>query len=585
MAQATNTQLGEIQLAGDLAGNGGAQVGTNPQLTTIAGLVPGQYIVPRITVDSKGRIVAIENGAGDIAEMLPSATATTPGIVSVGDNIYVAGDGEPGFWTAGFGGTLTAGSATGLSNQSCAMYGFDVAVDYGPVQSIRITGNDAQTVGNLIAEINAKIEGAVAGLVAGNFVVTSTSSGNASRIQMSDISLFACMNGFVSIIGETAGLGSCEIYVKRGSDADYGVVKIGNGIIVDNGVISVEPGSVPIATATTQGGVIVPVSGNIQVDISGNISVPVATSSVAGVVKVGQGLTVTAGALGVSLPNATTSTKGVVQVGTNINVSAGVISVATATASTIGIARIGAGLTATAGVVSLNIASPSTLGAVKGGGLGISIAGDGTISAEAVVVPDATTSTKGIVRIGSGISVSAGLISVADATTSSKGVVQVGAGLTATAGVLTPVLADGAVKGIVASANTSRVSIVNGVIDIVTAAFLNTTTANTYTKAQISALYDLGTSNSIGPSFAQANTFKWAPTAATATLNAPSLAVAGGQYMIVITTPIGFTAINFPANFKFPSGVRPVPSNNSKDVITMVFDGSDYLCTYLAGVV
>ena len=107
MAQATNTQLGEIQLAGDLAGNGGAQVGTNPQLKTMPGLVAGQYIVPRITVDSKGRVVAIEDGVADIAAMLPSASANTKGVVSIGDNIYVAGEGEPGFWTADFGGTLS----------------------------------------------------------------------------------------------------------------------------------------------------------------------------------------------------------------------------------------------------------------------------------------------------------------------------------------------------------------------------------------------------------------------------------------------------------------------------------------------
>lgn len=584
MAQATNTQLGEIQLAGDLAGNGGAQVGTNPQLKTMPGLVAGQYIVPRITVDSKGRVVAIENGFADIATMLPSASADTKGVVSIGDNIYVAGEGEPGFWTANFGGTLTNATLTGLANQACATFGFDVAVDHGPTQLIRVTGDDAQNVGNLINEINAKLTGAVAGLVNGNFVITSTSSGNNSRIQVTNIGLFACMNGFISIVGETPGLGSCEIYVKRGSVNDYGVVKIGNGINVTDGVISVDLANVPAATTTTQGGVIVPAAGGLLVDVDGNLSVPTATDTVPGVVKVGAGLTVTGGALAVALPNATTSTKGVVQIGANIAVSAGVISVPFADGSTIGIARVGAGLSSTAGVVSLNIASASTLGAVKGGGLGIAIAGDGTISAEAVVVPDATPSTKGIVQIGSGISVSAGLISVANATTSSKGVVQIGAGLTATAGVITPVLANGTTKGIVASANSARLSIVAGVIDI-TAAFLNTATANTFTKAQVSAIVDLGTSGSIAPSFAAGNVFKWAPTPSTATLNAPSLAIAGGIYTIVITTPIGFTGLTVPSNFKFPNGSKPVPSSNGKDVLTCVYDGTNYLCTYMAGAI
>ena len=340
MAVATNTALGTILLAGDLAGNGGAQVGTNPQLKTMAGLVAGQYIVPRITVDSKGRVVAIENGYADIAAMLPSASADIKGVVSIGDNIYVAGEGEPGFWTANFGGTLTNATLTGLANQACATFGFDVAVDNGPTQLTRVTGDDAQTVGNLINEINTKMTGAVAGLINGNFVITSTSSGNNSRIQVSNISLFACMSGFISISGETPGLGSCEIYVKRGSVDDYGVVKIGNGITVADGVISVDMTSVPAATTTSQGSVIVPTSGNLAVDEADNISVPLATDTTLGVVKAGAGLTSTAGVLSVSLPNATTSTKGVVQVGANINVSDGVISVAPATASTLGIARI-----------------------------------------------------------------------------------------------------------------------------------------------------------------------------------------------------------------------------------------------------
>lgn len=585
MAQATNTQLGEIQLAGDLAGNGGAQVGTNPQLKTMPGLVAGQYIVPRITVDSKGRVVAIENGIADIADMLPSASADVPGVVSIGENIYVAGDGEPGFWTANFGGTLTTSTPTGLANQACATFGFDVAVDNGPTQLIRVTGDDAQTVGNLINEINTKMTGAVAGLVNGNFVITSTSSGNNSRIQVSNISLFACMSGFISISGETPGLGSCEIYVKRGSVDDYGVVKIGNGINVADGVISVSPGVIPTASATELGGVIVPTSGNLVVDEIGNLSVPIATDTKAGVVKVGAGLTVTAGALGVALPNATNSTKGVVQIGSNLTVSGGVVSVPLADATTLGVAKIGAGLTSVGGVVSLNIASASTLGAVKGGGVGITIAGDGTISAADVTVPDATTSSKGVVRIGSGISVASGVISVTDASQSVKGVVQIGAGLNAISGVVSAVLANGTnTKGIVSSANTSRLSIVSGVIDVVAGTFLSTSTANTFTKAQVTAIVDLGTASSIGPNFQAGNTFKWAPTSTTPVISAPSLAVAGGIYTIVITTPVGATTITFPSNFKFPNGVKPAPSNNSRDILSMVYDGTDYLCTYVRGI-
>lgn len=588
MAQATNTQLGEIQLAGDLAGNGSAQVGTNPQLKTMPGIVPGQYIVPRITVDSKGRVAAIENGIADIAAMLPSASANAPGVVSIGDNIYVAEDGEPGFWTANFGGTLTLGSATGLSNQACATFGFDVAVDNGPTQSIRVTGDDAQTVSNLINEINAKMTGAVCGLINGNFVITSISSGNNSRIQVSNISLFACMTGFVSIGGETAGLGSCEIYVKRGSTSDYGVIKVGNGILVEDGVISVEPGVIPTATATSQGGVIVPAAGNLVVDTAGNLSVPTASLSTPGVVKVGAGLTVSGGALSVSMPNATNSTKGVVRIGANINVTDGVISIADSNATTIGVAKIGDGLSVTDGVVSLNVASATTLGAVKGGGTGISIAADGTLSAAELVVPDATTSVKGIVQIGTGISVASGVISIAVATTTTKGVVQVSSaansGLSVTAGVISANLATTTAPGVVSVAAGGNFTLTAGVLDINPGSILTTSSPNTFTKAQVSALYDQGTSTSTSLNLVNSNMFKWAPSGAAMVISSVAGAVAGGIYTVVITTPVGAQTISFPTTFKFAYGQKPTPSNNGKDILTMVYDGTNYLCTYVRGI-
>ena len=52
MAQATSTQLGEIKLAGDLAGSNNALI---PELTS-TGVTPGSYIMPTITVDAGTRI-------------------------------------------------------------------------------------------------------------------------------------------------------------------------------------------------------------------------------------------------------------------------------------------------------------------------------------------------------------------------------------------------------------------------------------------------------------------------------------------------------------------------------------------------
>jgi len=316
MAQATNTQLGEIQLAGDLAGNGGPQVGTNPQLKTMPGLVPGSYSIANITVDSKGRVTQIANGAADLVGIMPNASTTRRGLVSVGENLHINGTDAPGFWTVDFGGTLTTGTATGLANQACAKYLIKVSVDFGEQQLITVSGSAGQLVSGVISQINAQIVGATAGVINGNIVIASLSEGNQSNVVVATDSAFGCINGFLNIGAGVQGAGACELYAKRASTLDYGVVKIGAGIAVDDGVISFDITQVPIASNTVAGIVKVPVAGNMKIDGDGNLSVPVATTSVRGVVKVGSGLAVTgAGVLSVdtaaiAIPTATTSAKG-----------------------------------------------------------------------------------------------------------------------------------------------------------------------------------------------------------------------------------------------------------------------------------
>jgi len=108
---------------------------------------------------------------------------------------------------------------------------------------------------------------------------------------------------------EIAGEISLPI-ANSGSPEQPGMVQIGSGITVNNGLIS------------------------IQYDIATGGSPPTL-----GVVKIGSNLGITAdgtltrGGEG----DATTSTKGIVQVGSNINVSSGIISLSNATSSTYGI--------------------------------------------------------------------------------------------------------------------------------------------------------------------------------------------------------------------------------------------------------
>jgi len=84
-----------------------------------------------------------------------------------------------------------------------------------------------------------------------------------------------------------------------------------------------------------------------------------------------------------TLPVATTGVAGIVRIGTNINVSAGVISVT---------------------FPSLPIASSTILGGVKIGS-GVSVAGDGTISVTGYTLPIASSTILGGVKVGSGLAI------------------------------------------------------------------------------------------------------------------------------------------------------------------------------------
>ena len=80
MTQASNSALGEIQLAGDLAGSNSA---TAPALTA-TGVTAGSYTVPTLTIDAKGRVTSATSGT------LTNATTSVKGIVQVGSNIDVS---------------------------------------------------------------------------------------------------------------------------------------------------------------------------------------------------------------------------------------------------------------------------------------------------------------------------------------------------------------------------------------------------------------------------------------------------------------------------------------------------------------
>lgn len=73
--------------------------------------------------------------------------------------------------------------------------------------------------------------------------------------------------------------------------------------VLGSGDITISAGTeytLPKATNSVLGGVIVPTSGNLTVDSSGNIKVPTATTSTLGVMKAGNGLSVSSGTVSVN---------------------------------------------------------------------------------------------------------------------------------------------------------------------------------------------------------------------------------------------------------------------------------------------
>lgn len=124
-----------------------------------------------------------------------------------------------GYHSVDFGGTINSGqqivsfatpvngaTATGLTNDA-TVYSFDIAVDGGLPSTINVQGQNAQTYGALLIQLNAALSGASVSLnAAGNMVFVSDSTDITSAIAVTDTSLFAALTPVAVIGTATAGL-------------------------------------------------------------------------------------------------------------------------------------------------------------------------------------------------------------------------------------------------------------------------------------------------------------------------------------------------------------------------------------------
>ena len=164
-----------------------------------------------------------------------------------------------------------------------------------------------------------------------NFTELYTLLGGTNGAPLEIVSKITAGNGVVV----SSSYGEVLVSAKTASSLDAGVVKIGTGVSINDGVLSAQVYSLPRANTNILGGI--KVGEGLNVDSDGTLNanpgaytLPIATAQVLGGVKVGSGLSMNSGVLSVtnqfSLPTSSASILGGVKVGDRLTINDGVLS-------------------------------------------------------------------------------------------------------------------------------------------------------------------------------------------------------------------------------------------------------------------
>ena len=289
MSQATNIDLGEIVLSGDLTGTG-----AYPELRA-SGVTPGNYaIMQKMYVDSKGRVTSVAAIPYSTVEPLLSvATTSVKGIFSPGSHFSIAsGVLSADVATASAKGVFSVGAGLTASSGNITLDYISTLATGSVFGFVKSGTNLTNTAGVLsVADASSSVKG-VASFGSGLSVSSGAVALNAATAPATG-SVFGFVNSGTNLTN-TAGV----LSVADATSSVKGVASYGSDFVVSSGAVSADTAAITQNLSPATGSVFgVVKSGTNLTNTAGVLSVADATSSVKGVASFGSGLSVTSGAV------------------------------------------------------------------------------------------------------------------------------------------------------------------------------------------------------------------------------------------------------------------------------------------------